>query len=75
MVYLVLYTVRYRLELGVSRGLGSVREDGGGLFSIVCNVTGWSWECLEDWGLFRKTAVVYLVLYTVYYRLELGVSR
>ena len=35
MVYLVLYTVYYRLELGVSRGLESVQEDGGGLFSIV----------------------------------------
>ena len=46
----------------MSRGLGSVREDSGGLFSIVCNVTGWSWECLEDWGPFGKTAVVYLVL-------------
>ena len=57
----------------MSRGLGSVREDGSGLFSIVYNVTGWSWECLEDWGPFGKMAVVYLVLY-VCYRLELGVS-
>ena len=58
----------------MSGGLGSVREDRGGLFSIVYNVTGWSWECLEDWGLFGKMAVVYLVLYDQCYRLELGVS-
>ena len=38
MVYLVLYTVCYRLELGVSRGLGSVWEDGSGLFSLLYSI-------------------------------------
>ena len=33
------------------------------VYLVLCNVTGWSWECLEDWGLLGKSAVVYLVLY------------
>ena len=35
------------------------------VYLVLYNVTGWSWECLEDWGPFGKTAVVYLVLYNV----------